>query len=444
MAETTTGTATGAPRRPDNATVATRGAFYGFFVDMFDIYLPVVALAPAIEYFLSPQMSPATATLVTAVMFAATLVGRPLGALVFGPYADRRGRKRATLVAVGGFGALTVVIGCLPGYETWGMTSVVLFVALRLVVGIFVGGEYTAASPLAMEAAPKEKRGLYGAVIMTGFPLAFVTMSLLTFVVLEIAPADGPGSPYLVWGWRIPFFVGGILAAAFCVYFARHVEESELFVSGGGGGSPLRNLSRGQDLRNFLQVFVLMTGFWLSLNTVSAVLPNLLGSELGFGEGQTTLLLVVAFALVPVGQIGLGLLSQRIGRRRVIIGWSVITAIAGTGLYAALLIGRPGLLGALVLTAALTILVVSVWGLATTYINERFRTGVRASGFGLGYSLAVVLPSFYVFYQRGLETLLPQALTVLPLLVIACVFTAAGAALGPETKDVDFSVDDAR
>jgi MFS family permease len=170
-----------------------------------------VALAPAIGYFLSPEIAPGPASLILALMFAATLVGRPLRALIFGHLADRGGRKRATLIAVGGFGALTVVIGLLPGYETLGMTAVVLFVALRFIVGIFVGGEYTAASPLAMESAPKHRRGLYGALIMTGFPLAFVTMSLLTLLMLEIAPADGLDSPYVQWGWRTPFIVGGIL-----------------------------------------------------------------------------------------------------------------------------------------------------------------------------------------------------------------------------------------
>src|ERR1700760_2737169 len=142
----------------EKARRAIRGAFFGFFVDMFDIYLPVVVLAPAIKYVVSPQLSASATSLVTGAIFAATLVGRPVGALIFGHFADRLGRKRATIVSVTGFGILTIVIGCLPGSASWGVVSVVLFIALRFIVGVFVGGEYTSASPLAMEYSKKEER----------------------------------------------------------------------------------------------------------------------------------------------------------------------------------------------------------------------------------------------------------------------------------------------
>src|SRR3954463_2185699 len=117
---------------------------------MFDIYLPVVVLAPAIKYFVSPELSDGATSLVTGAIFASTLVGRPVGALIFGHSADRLGGKTAPLVAVSGFGILTIVSGCLPGYATWGVVSVVLFIALRFIVGVFVGGEYTSPRPPAM------------------------------------------------------------------------------------------------------------------------------------------------------------------------------------------------------------------------------------------------------------------------------------------------------
>jgi hypothetical protein len=88
-----------------------------------------------------------------------------------------------------------------------------------------------------------------------------------------------------------------------------------------------------------------------------------------------------------------------------------------------------------------TVLIIWPWGLATTYINERFHTSVRASGFGLGYSLAVILPAFYAYYQAGLATFMPFEYTALPLLVIGAILILAGAAWGPETRDVDFSED---
>ncbi len=320
---------------------AQRGAFLGFFVDMFDIYLPIIVLAPAIEYFISPDLSASAAALVTGMIFAATLVGRPLGALLFGRYADTRGRKRATVVAVSGFGILTVMVGLLPGYEAWGITSVVAFVVLRFVIGVFVGGEYTAASPLAMEYSPQEKRGINGGLIMTGFPLAYVAVALITLVMLQVAPADGLGSPYVQWGWRIPFFIGGLLALGFVVYYLRSVRESELFQAS-GGGNPVKDLFSGENRRNFFQVFILMTGFWLSLNCVTAILPGLMTSELGMSGTQITITLVIAYLCTTVGYIVAANLSQRIGRRPFLIVWGGVAGGIGTAVYAILLVDHPG------------------------------------------------------------------------------------------------------
>jgi MFS family permease len=418
---------------------AVRGAFFGFFVDMFDIYLPVVVLAPAITYFVSPELSAGATSLVTGAIFAATLVGRPVGALIFGHYADRIGRKRATLVSVSGFGILTVVIGCLPGYATWGVASVALFIALRFVVGVFVGGEYTAASPLAMEYSPKERRGQNSARIMIGFPLAFFTISGLTLLMLQIAPSGGPDSPYSVWGWRIPFFVGGLLALAFVVWFARHVEESEVFeAEGGSDEAPVRQLFSRDTIGHFAQVFVLMTGFWLTLNTVTAILPEMLKGPVGLSDTQASVTLMVAAVANAAGYLTVGWLAQRFGRRPFLIGWGLSAAALGTLAYWMLLHSKPSALGGAILLTALTVALVGpCWGMITAYINERFHTGIRASGFGLGYSLAVVIPSFYAFYQSLLGHVMSSTYTVLPLLAIGGLLIAIGGALGPETRDVD-------
>jgi len=439
---TTTGVTVG--QRERYRKNAQRGAFLGFFVDMFDIYLPVIALAPAIGYFVSPNLPASTAALVIGAIFASTLVGRPLGALIFGHFADRKGRKSATVVAVSGFGLLTVVVGLLPGYQTWGVGSVVIFVLLRFVIGIFVGGEYTAASPLAMEYSSKEQRGRNGGLIMTGFPLAYVAVALITLIMLQIAPAGGINSAYVQWGWRIPFLMGGLLAIGFVGYYLKSVHESELFEDSGGGGAPVKELFRGQNLKNFVQVFILMSGFWLSLNTVTAILPGILaGKSFALSGTQRSVIFIVAYLVVAVFYVIAAVTSQRTGRRPFLMAWGFVAGVIGTIVYAVLLATKPSNL--FVITVLVTILVVVVianWGLATVYINERFHTGVRATGFGLGYSLAVVIPSFYAFFQDALSNVMPSQYTVLPLLVIGGLLITVGAAMGPETKDIDFAVTD--
>ena len=429
-------------RLDPRAKHAIRGAFLGFFVDMFDIYLPIVVLAPALIYFVSPDLDPATKSIVGASIFAVTLVGRPIGAFIFGHFADAIGRKRTTIISVSGFGVCTLLLALMPGFQQWGIVAVLIFIALRFLDGVFLGGEYTSASPLAMEYSPREKRGLYGALIMTGFPLAYATISLITLVLLFLLPAGDIDSPYVQWGWRIPFLLGAVIAFAFVLYFARSVSESELWEESGGSGSPLKSLFSGDNLKSFLQVFVLMTGFWLTLNTVAAILPGLLSDPVGLSNTNKTITLVIANVILAAGYVAAGVISQRIGRRSFLIAIGAVMAVIATFLYYLLLSAPPSnLFVVILLTTIIALLVISPWGLATTYINERFHTSVRASGFGLGYSLAVILPSFYAFYQAGLQSFMPAQYTVLVLLVVGALFIIGGAAWGPETKDVDFSED---
>jgi len=415
------------------------GAFVGFFVDMFDVYLPIVVLAPATIYFVSSDLSAPATAIVSGSIFAATLVGRPLGAIIFGHFADAIGRRRTTIISITGFGVCTLLMGLLPGYQQWGVAAVIALIILRLVDGAFIGGEYSAANPLAMEYSPKEKRGLYAGIIQSGYPLAFAAISAITAVLLFLLPADGLNSPYVQWGWRIPFFIGAVLAFVMAAYFYFFVDESELFEASGGTESPLKTLFSGENLKNFLQVFVLMSGFWLSLNTVSAVLPGLLRSQVGLSNTNVTITLVIAYITVALAFVGAGVLSQRIGRRTLLMWLGGLMAVVGTFLYYLLIGTAPdNLLMVILLTTIITVLVSSNWGLATSYINERFHTSVRASGFGIGYSLAVILPSFYAFYQAGLAAFMPFEYTVLVLLVIGGLLILGGAAWGPETKDVDF------
>ena len=415
------------------------GAFIGFFVDNYDIFLPVIALAPAIAYFIPKTISPTTASIASAMIFATTLIGRPLGAFIFGHFADTIGRKRVAVISVFGFGVVTLLIAMLPGYDTWGETVIYVFIALRLVDGIFLGGEYTSANTLAMEYCPKEKRGFYGALIQSAASLGTAAISLVALAVLLFLPAGGPDAPYVQWGWRIPFVVGAIMAFGLAFYYHHSVEESEIWRETKHTQSPIKTLFQGENLKSFLQVFTVMTGFWLSLNASLAVLPGLLASQMHVVGTNLTFVLVVAYVVLGGVYILGGIISQRIGRRTYLMAASAVSAVFGTLFYYLLLNTEPGNIPLILLLATMTVvLVVAPGALGTVYINERFQTGVRASGFGLGYSLAIVLPAFYVFYQAGLANFMPFKYTVLVLVVVGACLIFIGAAWGPETKDVDF------
>lgn len=424
---------------------AIKGAFFSEYIDMFDIYLPVVVLTPVMFYFQPTELSESLQVILASLVFITTLLGRPVGALVFGMIADRLGRRKASIYSVSGFGIITFLIALLPGYETLGITSYLLLVLLRFLDGIFLGGGYTGAMPLAIEYSRKSQRGFVGGFIIAGFPFAYVSITLIAMLMFAIFPLDGANSPYVQWGWRIPFVVGALLAGALVLYYVHKVAESEVWqedsdVVESQSKLPLASLITGESGRNLLQVLLLMTGFWLTQNIITLAVPTaLLDKTLHLSGSQLTFTLLVTYVILFFTYIGSGMLGQRIGRRRFFIIAGIAIATVGAAIMYMLVNARGMPLTTIVcLVAALAILVTSPWGVIVTYINERFATDVRATGFGVGFSLSVIIPSFYAFYMSWLGHLMPFHYTLVVLLCIGGLLGALGASMGPETKDVDF------
>jgi MFS family permease len=421
------------------------GAFLGLAVDFYDIYLPVVALTPALIYFFPKNLPVSTQATLNFIVFAVALIGRPIGAFIFGHLGDVIGRRRTTLIAVGGFASMTFLIGLLPGYATLGYGAIALLILARLVDGVFMGGEYTSANPLAMEACPKRLRGFVGGFIQAAYPVAYIAISITVILMLGLLSSKGLNSPYVQWGWRIPFFFGGLLGVAFLFYYVRVKESTAWEVAKSKGEAtkaPLKQLFAGQNFRNLAQVFILMTGMWLAVQAVISAMPVLLITVLKQPAASVTRGLLISNVFLTIGYIVVALLGQKYGRRLMLIVSGFWTLILGTICYY-LVIANVLSKGSFVLTivfATITLtLTIAPWGIVTSYINERFPTGVRASGFGIGYSLAVIIPSFYSFFLLGLAKLMPYQYTVLVLLVLAGAFQIVGAWMGPETRDVDLA-----
>jgi predicted MFS family arabinose efflux permease len=418
---------------------AVRAAYLGFFVDMYEVYLPIAVLAPALAYFIPAGLSSATQATIFYGVFAVSLIGRPIGAVIFGHFGDRLGRRRTTLVSVAGFGIVTLVIALLPGYAAWGEASISALVILRLVNGIFIGGEYTAANPLAMEYCPKEKRGLYAALIHIGYPTALVCISLLTALMLKVTPGGGAGSAYASWGWRIPFVIGALLAAGLFAYYYLLVPESELWRSSKKSTSPLKEVFSGGDLRRLGQLFIVMSGAWLTVNATIGALPGVINTVLGVKSSDVNTGILIGAAISAALYPLIGLASQKIGRRPMIAIIGLLNLVPASVLYYVLVAGAyrdsVSLIG---LVAVIEVLSLPIWAVHTPYLVESFRTGIRSSGYGISYSLAAILPGFYSFYMLGLAKLMPYEFSPIALLALGGLLLSVGALAGPETKDVDF------
>ncbi|GAA5167618.1 MFS transporter [Amycolatopsis dongchuanensis] len=432
----------GTPHGPDPAKVraAVRGGTLAYFVDQFDIYLPIVVLAPATMYFQAANLSAATTALLSSLVFASTLIGRPLGAVIFGHFADTVGRKRTTLVAVGGFGTITLLTACLPGHETIGMWSVGVLIALRFLDGIFLGGEYTTAVPLAMEWSPKHKRGLYASIITSTSPAAYAVIAAITLLLLQLLPSAGLHSAYVQWGWRIPFIVGALLAAVLFRYYLTQVHEPPAELTGEKHKLPfVRLLVRYP--KALAQVFVLMTGTWLATNMEAAVTPAQLKAHLELSSKQITLIMLVINASAALSYPLFGMLSQRIGRRRFYIGYGLSVSVLGAGAYTLLMVSHSGFGAALGWAVLIGVFTVGTFGPIAAYLTERFPASIRSTGYGVGYSLALIAPAFYQFYLQQLDGLMAPHLAPAVLIVLAGLLISLGGFLGPETKDVDMADD---
>jgi MFS family permease len=422
---------------------ALKGAFFSEFVDMFDVFLPIAILSPVLSVFFPPSISGAASTPLASLVFVTTLLGRPVGALLFGVVADRVGRRRASIWSTAGFSVFTLLIATLPGYDTIGAWAYWLLILFRFVDGVFLGGGYTGAVPLALEYAKKHRRGYVGGLIIAGFPTAYLTTNLLAVLMFAVAPLGGHDSPYARWGWRVPFVVGGLLAAMLTFYYIHKVEESTIWRDEAGRASkplPLSDLFSGHSALPLIQVFVMMTGFWLTQDLITIFLPTgLLVGVLKLDHMHANLVLALTYAVMSLTYIASGVISQHVGRRRFFIVIGCVIATVGSLLLFALLNGsRLPFASIALLVCLLAVIVTSPWGVILTYINERFVTDVRATGFGVGFSFSIVVPSFYAYYMHWLDAILLPGLAPALLMCVGGLIGAVGAAIGPETRDVDF------
>ncbi len=423
------------PADAHSRAVALRAGILAFFVDQLDIYLPVLVLASIGDYFVPTGAGPGTSELLTDLIFAAALVTRPIGAMVFGHVADRVGRATATRMATVGFSVVTVLIATLPGARSIGYASIGSLIFLRAVNGFFLGGAYTASVPLAMEWAQPKRRGLLAGQILSASPAAYATLALVTLFLQEVMSSSGTRSAYAQWGWRIPFLVVAALGFVLVIVFRRYVNEPEGRATPARTAAPLVQLFTGRHRRALLQVFVLMTGVWLANNMVSAVLPTLLRTRLDLNGPHVSLVMAAESVVVALSFVVWGVASQRWGRRRFFISYGVVMAVVGAGLYALLVTRRPELLGAIVLTPLVGVATVGCFGPIAAYLTERFPAELRSTGFGVGYSLAIVIPAFYAFYLSSLGHVVAYHLGPVILIVLAGLLVVTGAILGPETKD---------
>ncbi len=267
-----------------------------------------------------------------------------------------------------------------------------------------------------------------------GAPVAITFISVVQLTVLKrISP-----SAYTSWGWRLPFVFGVLLGIAYLVYYARvpEVDIEALEKDRGSKRPPLLELFSRGNFRNLLQVFLLMTGMWFAAQMMLSFLPSLLIGVLHQNASDVSTMEIVANLGTVAAMIGVGVLGQRIGRRRTLIWSAAAIAVFGSLAYALMVMLATG--GASFLPVAVMafigfVLVNAPLGCVVVYLNERFGRGVRSSGYGTVYTVSLILPSLYSVWIGVLKNVVPYDYAALVLIALGGVLFAVAAWMGPET-----------
>lgn len=294
-----------------------------------------------------PPGNETAALLASLAAFGAGFAIRPVGALIFGRLGDRVGRKKTFLITIVLMGVSTALVGVLPSFETIGWWAPALLVTLRLIQGLALGGEFGGAAIYVAEHCKTERRGFFTSWIQTTATMGLV-LSLLVIVLCRALLGD---EAFREWGWRLPFLLSVVLLAL-SVYIRLHIAESPLFEEikrkGALSESPIKEtLLSPEHRRSMIGAIIVAAAMALSWYTAQFYSLVFLQTALLIDTATASALIMGALLVGIAVYVGAGALSDRIGRRPVMLAGMLVTAIVIMPVYQALLkVGNPELAAA--------------------------------------------------------------------------------------------------
>ena len=409
----------------------------GTTIEWYDFFLYGSAAALVFNKLFFPEFDPLTGTLLAFATYALGFVARPIGGIVFGHFGDRIGRKRLLMLSLVLMGVATILIGLLPTYAEIGVWAPIALIALRLVQGFAVGGEWGGAVLMAAEHGDAARRGFWASWPQAGVPAG----NLLAAGVLAIMAAVQTEAEFLDWGWRVPFILSALLVVVGW-YIRNRVAESPMFEAEVEAAEAPAKVPAIDVLRERPKALVLGAGLRLGENisyyilTVFSLTFLVDVSKESRSVALNALLIgaAVQFIAIPL----LALLSDRIGRRPVyavgafgLAAWCfVMFGLLGSGDNASIVLA---LVVGLVLHGAM-------YGPQAAFITELFPTRIRYSGVSIAYQLTSIVAgslapiiALWLYKQYGSAT--PVAIYV----AAACVISGISAVLAKETRGVELA-----
>lgn len=356
----------------------------GNFIEWYEFAVyGFLATVIAKNFFTLTGESAITSLILTYAAFAVAFFFRPLGAVVFGRMGDRIGRKPTLIIVLVLMTLATTAIGLVPVYASIGVAAPLLITLLRILQGLFAGGEYGGAVSLMTEFAPKGKRGLYGAwqslTVALGLLAGAGVVALLSALLSTEALHD--------WGWRIPFFIA-IPLGGVALWLRVNMEETPSFVRQQTQSTPPQAASFASTLKAIITGIGRLMVWSAAGYTYLVIMPTYLQSALHTGFNQALLIAVISNAGFALTIIPSGMLSDRIGRRAVMVTAAVMLLILALPLLKILQAESSSLLVKACVVFIAGGLVGMLAGPGPAMLAEMFPTRVRYTGLGLAYSLS--------------------------------------------------------
>jgi MHS family alpha-ketoglutarate permease-like MFS transporter len=356
------------------------GGSAGNLVEWFDWYIyAAFTLYFAPSFF--PKGDQTAQLLSSAAVFAVGFVMRPIGAYVFGIYADRRGRKAGLTLSVSMMCLGSLMIAAAPTYASAGLLSPLILVLARMIQGLSLGGEYGSSATYLSEMAGKERRGFWSSfqyvTLIAGQLVALALLLLLQSLLPEAALEQ--------WGWRVAFVAGALLAVVVFI-IRRRLSESPSFDANSPKTSSGRSLLRDHP-REALLVMALTAGGTLAFYAYTTYMQKYLANTVGFDRPTASRIMTAALFLFMVLQPLGGLLSDRFGRKPVMIAFGIAGTLLTVPIFTALETTRsPWTAFALVMASL--VIVTGYTSINAVVKAELFPSHIRALGVALPYAIA--------------------------------------------------------
>jgi MHS family shikimate/dehydroshikimate transporter-like MFS transporter len=412
----------------------------GTVLEWYDFFLYGTAAALVFDkLFFSESLSDTAATLASFATFGAGFFARPFGAVLFGHFGDRVGRRNMLIISLTMMGLASAAIGCLPTYASIGLLAPILLVFLRLVQGFGVGGEWGGAVLMVTEYAPDGKRGRYGAFVQVGVP-AGLLLATCTFLLMDALTTE---AAFMAWGWRIPFLISIVLVAVGLFIRLRVFESPDFEEAKAKGKTKKAPAPIVETVRNHPRELATAFGARVGENALFYLFTVFIleygESELGFERNQLLVAVIVAASIGLFTNLFFGSLSDRVGRRPVYL-FGACVSLVFSFFYIPMLDTESMALIVLATVIGLNLGHDAMYGVQAAFFAESFGTTARYTGAGIGYHLAAVLGG-------GIAPLVATALLATgdsgKLLVggymaLMCLITVIAVLVARETKDVDF------